>query len=1014
MAVFTAAAFIGASVLGAVGVTGAIATGVTFATVATGFLVQAAVGFALNALAPKPKAPNISGVGSGSNKNRGYIVNQRGSALDHQIIYGRVRVGGAVVFQEVTGNKNKILHQVIAYAGHEIESFDELYINDAKVIDIGDTNHLYTVAYNSSVANLTDVQVANIGNLEEGVVYSGAEAFEVFLRLANDRVRGGEFQNVKNAVIVDVQKTDDTVLRDITVLYDFDETTGESESVYDVRQYTGATTPTASQLATEFDISDLSGNFYIVNRDLDYFGKVRKVRLPNGKTSNRYDGFVKIRQHLGTNDQGADSSLVRQVRKWTNNHRLRGIAYLYIRLRFDADVFPNGAPQITATIKGKKVYDPRTDAREWSDNPALCLRDYISSGYGLAEDDSNIDDTLVATAANVCEETDTNAGTARYTCNGAFTTDNTPYDSLNDILTSMGGLLWYAQGKWRMKPAYWTAPTITFNEDDLRSSISAKTRHSRRDNFNVVRGTFRGEESDWQITDYPEVTNSSFLEADNGQESVADLELPFTDNSIEARRIARIALERNRQQLTVGASFGLRGFQVQVGDVVNLSIERFGWTEKAFEVTSWTFGIAEEKDLQVQMTLREISESVFDEVDDGVIYERDNTELLSPFEAPEVGLSVSNSVEVVYEHARNVITANVTGDSDLIDRVEVQYKRTGDPDWIPVGIGDKSKYQIVDLLDGNYDVRARSINSFNVIGDWKYRLNFPARGLAPPPSQVQNFSAEVNGAVVNLEWDAVPDLDLSYYRIRYTPETTDVLWNFGIDYVEKVAKPATSVSVPARAGTYMIKAVDQGERESTEFTTVVVDPADLEQFTNTLTQTEDPDFTGVKTDCVVTLDGELQIQNTALFDNLSGNLDDLEGEWDFLGTGEILQEEGIYEFSDYIDIGSVEKARVRVDAYQQRFDTQANLFDSINGNLDAQPVNWDELTGNPDLGDTTVISYVSTTEDDPAGTPTWTNYKRLRVADISARAFRFKVKLESNDPGVTPSVSKLDAVAQYN
>jgi hypothetical protein len=43
------------------------------------------------------------------------------------------------------------------------------------------------------------------------------------------------------------------------------------------------------------------------------------------------------------------------------------------------------------------------------------------------------------------------------------------------------------------------------------------------------------------------------------------------------------------------------------------------------------------------MTLREIGESVFDEVDDGIVYERDNTTLPSPFitVAPE-NLTVSD------------------------------------------------------------------------------------------------------------------------------------------------------------------------------------------------------------------------------------------------------------------------------------------------------------------------------------------------------------------------------------
>jgi hypothetical protein len=435
MAVFTAAASIGAAVLGTIsGLAPAVAAASFggFLTTAVGFLAQAAIGLALNALTPKPK---VSGA------NRGYQVTTRGSALDHQIIYGRMRVGGAIVYDKTTGTNNKFLHRVIAFAGHEVESFDEVYIND--------------------------------------------------------------------------------------------------------------------------EVLTLDGS--------------GEVTAPS-----KYVGKIRVNKHLGASDQAADSDLVAEDPSWTAQHRLRGIAYLYIRLQFDQNAFPNGVPDITATIKGKKVYDPREVSHdsddpttwEWSDNSALCHRDYLSEGYGLAEEDANIDDTIISTAADVCDETDTVSGEKRYTCNGAFVTQVAPIEILNDMLTSMGGLLWYAQGEWRMKPAYYVAPTLTFTEDDLRSSIAVKTRHSRRDNFNTVKGTFRGEESNWQVTDYPEVTNSAFVAADNGQESVLDLELPFTDNADEARRIARIVLERNRQQLTVSASFGLRAFQVQTGDIIKLSVER--------------------------------------------------------------------------------------------------------------------------------------------------------------------------------------------------------------------------------------------------------------------------------------------------------------------------------------------------------------------------------------------------------------------------------------------------------
>lgn len=81
------------------------------------FLVTTALGAALNALTPKP---------SFSGTNRGYQVTQNGSALDHQVLYGKAKVGGARVFDSTTGGSNKFLHRVLAFTGHEIESFDEI------------------------------------------------------------------------------------------------------------------------------------------------------------------------------------------------------------------------------------------------------------------------------------------------------------------------------------------------------------------------------------------------------------------------------------------------------------------------------------------------------------------------------------------------------------------------------------------------------------------------------------------------------------------------------------------------------------------------------------------------------------------------------------------------------------------------------------------------------------------------------------------------------------------------
>src|SRR5205085_2557733 len=80
--------------------------------------------------------------------------------------------------------------------------------------------------------------------------------------------------------------------------------------------------------------------------------------------------YAVVRGHLGSPTQAADSFLMAHMpAKWTSNHRLRGIAYLYVRLQFDAKIYPNGVPNIKALIRGKKLRDPRNGSFP-ADTPA--------------------------------------------------------------------------------------------------------------------------------------------------------------------------------------------------------------------------------------------------------------------------------------------------------------------------------------------------------------------------------------------------------------------------------------------------------------------------------------------------------------------------------------------------------------------------------------------------------------------------------------------------------------------
>jgi hypothetical protein len=716
----------------------------------------------------------------------------------------------------------------------------------------------------------------------------------------------------------------------------------------------------------------------------------------------KYKSKLRIQKFRG-DQTTAPASLLAESNQIDSTFVGRGIAYLYVRYEFDQDVFANGIPLITAVVKGKRVFDPRTSTTAFSTNAALCVRDYLTSAYGM--NTADVDDTAFAIAANVCDEAIPLEGGGtepRYSMNGLARADQKHSDVLANMMTSCAGTLFWGGGKFILRAGAYTAPTKVLTLDDLRSQISIDTRTNLRDQFNFVQGTFNDAGQRWITVDYPPFKSSAFQAEDGGDALPLDLELPMTTSGASAQRIAKLTLFRGREQMTMTADFGLNALDVEVGEIIAFTNPRYGFDQKEFEVIGWRFGPNQDAgDLRISLSLRETSEAAFDwNAEEGEIISN-NTNLPNAFRAIPFGLSVTSEVRIVNEHLTNVIFAEVTSSEPFnIDRVEVQFRKTGETGFKIAGVGQLGTFEILDTEDATYDIRARTYSVLGVRSDFDTRTNFVVAGLAFPPADVTGLTAEINGASVHLEWEPVPDLDLSFYRIRHAAEETGASWANATTAVDKVPRPANSVTVPAKPGTYMIRAFDKTGNASGEYTEVVVPAAALEGFATTLTQTEHPTFAGTKTGCSV-VSGELLIT-------------DVTGTPPFTAT---------YEFSDYIDTGSgsgggggggLRRFRSRIDVETRRIDNSAGLWDDLPGLFDALPGNFDDFTGEAQFADTNIITYIATTDDDPAGTPTWTDYKKFRAGDFFARAAKFKIELISTATNVTPAVDALIARVEHN
>lgn len=747
------------------------------------------------------------------------------------------------------------------------------------------------------------------------------------------------------------------------------------------------------------EIGDIYINDEVVTLDGDGF-----------VTSDPYNSKIRINKHLGAANQTVDPDFLAESNQIDSNFRGRGIAYLYVRYEYDQDVFANGLPLITTVVKGKKVYDPRTGNTAYSSNAALCVRDYLASSYGLS--DTEIDDTAFAAAANICDENVSLSGGGtekKYTANGITRSDIRHGDVLQDLMTACAGTLFWGAGKWKLTVGDYVAPTKNLTLDDLRGPITLATRVNLRDQFNAVQGTFNDASQRWIVTDYPQIKGSTFVTEDGGQETALDLPLVYTTSSATAQRLAKLTLYRGREQMTFTADFGLNAFDVEVGEIISLTNDRYGWNQKEFEVVGWSFGAGEAGALTVSLTLRETSESAFDWNAEETALIQNNTNLPSPFTAASVGLSVGTELRVANQQVVGVLLIDVTSASPFADRFEVQYKRSADATYTMAGQAAGNRFEAIGVSDGFYDIRARAVSVLGVRGPFNTITNFYASLFEQVPEDVTNFSANVVGNTLHLSWTPVGDLDLSHYKVRYSNATSGAVYSNAIDLVPKIARPANTATVPARTGTYFIKAVDKLGNLSASPASIVIDTnvADIDNLNVVETSNQHPNFTGAKSDVVLTSDetgNYITLDSATDFDSVTGDFDDQVGLFDGGGNQVTIAASGTYDFDNYIDLGQKYVSRVQASLdlgfldYVNTFDSAGGLFDDREGDFDGDPSQYDTVSAKVQL------SY---TDDDPAGTPTWTAYRDFTVGDIAARALRFRAVLETQEQNNSPAVREL-------
>ena len=735
-------------------------------------------------------------------------------------------------------------------------------------------------------------------------------------------------------------------------------------------------------------------------------------------TDSKYSGLLTINKYTGTDNQAADSTLVNANIGWNSAHKLSGVAYLAIRFKWDQDAF-GSIPTIHAVVQGKKVYDSRTSATATvanSSNPALCLRDYLTnSRYGKGLATGFIDDTLFNAAATKCDALVTSyTGSSNqkiFTCNAVINTGQSLINNVKVILSSMRGIMPYSQGKYGLVIEDQGSATFAFDESHIIGGISIRS-ESKKTKFNRVVATFPDPSANWQLNqiEYPiagSAEEAGYLAEDGGIELVKNMDLSCTTNVYSAQDIAEIALKRSRNALTMTFNATSEALNCSVSDIVSVTHSTPGFTAKAFRLQKLTLN----PDGTVAVSLVEHQDSIYPW---SVKTEADNvpdTNLPDPFlVASPLPTGISEELYITVNskgtQSRAIFSWAAPNDAFVVN-YEAEYKANGASIYTFITTTSALKANVDDIPPGQYDFRARSINSLGAKSEWAYLNNKTISGLTAVPGDVNNFSIRALDGQCHLTWSRITDLDVingGYVRIRHSRLTSNATWEDGQDIGEAIAGSQTFAVLPLLSGTYMAKAVDEGGRFSTNAKYSVTTVPNILDFNAVVTATENPSFGGTKVDMIVDsnvlkLDGApryILAENSDFL--IAENGDRLARE---IGDIGIIESSGSYYFANSVDLGETYTSRLTANL-SSSVTVASDLIDYRTANIDT----WNNFDGASSDAITAVLE-LRTTNNNPASNPTWTDWAPFLVGDYHARAYEFRVIVTNTDSDYNIAITAL-------
>lgn len=398
----------------------------------------------------------------------------------------------------------------------------------------------------------------------------------------------------------------------------------------------------------------------------------------------------------------SDPYLLKHAPSWKDDMIGENLAWLRLTLKYDAEKFPYGVPNVKVEMWGKEVFDPRIGKDAWTDNGVLIALDYYRSYLNVPDLEINFDE--FKTAADLSYEpvvTPEGNTEPRYTINGAYELSESPSSLLDHMHRCIAAEPTYVAGKHGILMQAYNGPAVLRIEpNQIIDTVNITPELALRDATNAIYGTFVDAEQQYVKTDFEPIIVDEWVEED-GLEIKENIDYRFVTSPYQAARLSNLYLRKKRAGRRIQLKMDMDGYAYRPGDVCLLNLPHIGIQNFECRVAEWKFHPQE----GVDILLEEDGAYIYEDIIGKPFVRPPFTVLPTGGVAPPLNLAfvATNIGEVVqgYLSWQSVAadvrynTVNIIENGKIIQSIQVPQDRV----------------DLSGLVRGSYRAEVRSINA---------------------------------------------------------------------------------------------------------------------------------------------------------------------------------------------------------------------------------------------------------------------------------------------------------------